>query len=294
MSKKILVTGATGQQGGSIVDALLDAGHEVRGLTRDSQSDRARVLEDRGVEIAQGDFTDRASLEKALTGVDGAFLMSTPFEGGVEVETQQGIAFVEAAHTVGVPHLVYTSVSDADRDTGIPHFDSKYLVEKRIVELGIPYTIIAPAYFHDNMLAPFVLPGLQKGAFAAALAPETTLQGVSVRNIGEFGALVFARREDFLGKRINIAGDSLTGLQHAEAVSEASGQEIGFFSVPIDQVRQMSEDMALKYEWFDRVGSSAEIEELHRNYPEVKWERFSDWAARQDWSVLDVAAKAVS
>ncbi|MCK5248458.1 MAG: NmrA/HSCARG family protein [Spirochaetaceae bacterium] len=288
---KILVAGATGQQGGSIVDALLDGGHEVRGLTRNTQSDRARALEGRGVELVQGDFTDRSSLEKALTGVDGAFLMSTPFEGGVEVETRQGITFVEAAHAVGVPHLVYTSVGDADQKTGVPHFVSKYLVEKRIVELGIPHTIIAPVYFHDNMLSPFVLPGLQTGVFAAAISPETRLQGVSVRNIGEFGALVFTRREAFLGKRINIAGDSLTGLEHAEAVAGASGREIGFFQVPIDEVRGMSEDMALMYEWFDGVGYSVDIEALRRDYPEVKWERFSQWASRQDWSVLESAGK---
>ena len=289
---RILVTGATGQQGGSVVNALLDAGHEVRALTRNAQSDKAQALEGRGVELAQGDFTDRSSLEKALTGVVGAFLVGTPFEEGVGAETQQGVAFVETAHAVGVSHLVYSSVGDADRNTGIPHFDSKYLVEKRIGELGIPHTIIAPVYFHDNMLSPFALPGLQKGVFAAALSPETALQGVSVRNIGEFGALVFSRREEFLGKRINIAGDSLTGPEHAKAVGEASGREIGFASVPIEQVRQMSEDFALMYEWFDRVGYSVDIEALRRDYPEVKWERFSDWAVRQDWSVLHAAKEA--
>jgi uncharacterized protein YbjT (DUF2867 family) len=284
---KILVTGATGQQGGSVVDALLKTEHSVRAFTRNTHSDKARALQARGVELAQGDFTDRGSLEKALNGVDGAFLMGTMFEAGVEAETQQGIAFVEAANAVGLAHLVYTSVGDADRNTGIPHFDSKYLVEKRIVELGVPHTIIAPVYFHDNMMSPFALPGLQNGTFAAAISPQTKLQGVSVKNIGEFAALVLTNRDRFLGKRINIAGDSLTGPELAKAVAEASGREIGFYQVPIDQVRQMSEDMAVMYEWFDRVGYSVDIEALRRDYPEVKWERFSDWAARQDWSILD-------
>ena len=111
---------------------------------------------------------------------------------------------------------------------------------------------------------------------------------------GEFGALVFARREDFWGKRINIAGDSLTGPEYGQAVGAASGREIGYFEVPRDQVRQMSEDMALMYEWFERVGYSADIEGLRRNYPEVKWERFSEWAARQDWSILEAAAKTAN
>ena len=293
-TRMILVTGATGQQGGSIVNALLDAGHKVRALTRNPNSGRAAALQDRDVEVVQGDFTDRTSLENALSGVDGAFLVGTPFEAGPQAETQQGLSFVEVAHSVGLPHLVYSSVGDADRNTGIPHFDSKYLVERRIVELGLPYTIIAPVFFADNMMSQFVLPGLKNGVFAQALPAGAALQCVSVKNIGEFGALAFSRRADFFGKRINIASDSLTGPEFAQTIGRASGRKIGYNEVPIEQVRQMSEDMALMYEWFERVGYSVDIEGLRRGYPEVKWERFNEWAARQDWSVLDVAEQAVS
>ena len=291
---KILVTGATGQQGGSVVTALLKGGHSVRATTRNPKSDRALALKSRGVEVVKGDFNDRPSLEGALKAVDAAFLMSTSFEAGTDAETSQGLAFVEAARSAGLSHLVYSSVSDADRNTGIPHFDSKYLVEKRIVESGIPHTIIAPAFFYDNMMAPFVLPGLQNGVFAQALAAETKLQSVSVKNIGEFGALVLSRKADFLGKRVNIAGDSLTGPEYARAIGKAGGREIGYTAVPVEQVRQMSEDMALMYEWFEKVGYSADIEGLRRDYPQVRWERFGDWAARQDWSVLEAAGKAAS
>lgn len=288
---KILVTGATGQQGGSVVKALVAAGHSVRGMTRDTGSDGARALSKQGVEVVKGDFSNSGSLKAALTGVDGAFLMSTPFEAGPEVETKQGIAFVEAAKATGLRHLVYTSVGAADKKTGIPHFESKYAVEKRIVESGIPYTIIAPVNFYDNMMAPFVLPGLQNGVFAQALPERTALQMVSVRNIGQFGALVFARLDDFANKRIDLAGDSLTGKAVADAIGEASGRDIGYVEVPLDQVRQMSEDMALMYQWFEKVGYSVDIDGLRRDYPEVKWERFKDWARRQDWSVLKASAK---
>jgi uncharacterized protein YbjT (DUF2867 family) len=292
MMSKILVTGATGQQGGSVVEALIEAGHTVRGMTRNTQSDKAKALRSHGVEVVKGDFSDSASLKAALAGVDGAFLMGTSFEAGVDMETKQGIAFVEAAKAAGLRHLVYTSVAAADKNTGIPHFESKYAVEKRVVQSGIPYTIIAPAFFYDNMMAPFVLPGLQNGVFAQALSERTPLQMVSVRNIGQLAALAFARRDDFLGKRIDLAGDSLTGKACAKAIGEASGREIGYVEVPLDQVRQMSEDMALMYEWFENVGYSADVEGLRRDYPEVKWERFSDWAKRQDWSVLKAPVPA--
>jgi uncharacterized protein YbjT (DUF2867 family) len=260
-------------------------------MTRDTGSDGARALSKQGVEVVKGDFSNPGSLKAALTGVDGAFLMSTPFEAGPEVETKQGIAFVDAAKASGLRHLVYTSVGAADKKTGIPHFESKYAVEKRIVESGIPYTIIAPVYFYDNMMAPFVLPGLQNGVLAQALPERTALQMVSVRNIGQFGALVFARLDDFASKRIDLAGDSLTGKAVANAIGEASGRDIGYVEVPLDQVRQMSEDMALMYQWFEKVGYSVDIDGLRRDYPEVKWERFKDWARRQDWSVLKASAK---
>jgi uncharacterized protein YbjT (DUF2867 family) len=291
-SRRILVTGATGQQGGSVARHLIAAGHHVRALTRNPDSDAAKALASKGAEIVRGSFTDRASLKAALKGVDGAFLMGTSFEEGTEAESEQGIAFVAAAKKAGIGHLVYTSVSDADRKTGIPHFESKYEVEKHVVASGLPYTIMAPVFFFENHFAPFMVPGLQGGAYAVAMPADAKLQMISVDNIGQFGALVFAHPERFAGKRINIAGDEMTGTQYAEALSAASGKQIHYVEVPIDQVRQMSEDMALMYEWFTRVGYSADIAGLRRANPEVSWQRFSDWAGAQDWSVLDATPAA--
>ena len=291
---KIAVVGATGQQGGSVVDALLAAGHSVRGITRNLSGSGASALKERGVEVVQGEATNGEQMQAALTGVDGAFLVTTPFEAGIEAETQQGVSFADAAKAVNLPHLVFSSVSDADRSTGIPHFDSKYVVEEHIRSLGIPSTIIAPAFFYENMMAPFVLPGLQNGSLAQAIPAGTKLQAISVRTIGRFAAHVLSQRDVFIGKRINLAGDSLTGTEYAQAIGAASGRDIGYVELPIDQVRQMSEDMALMYEWFSRVGYSADIEGLRRDYPEIGWERFSDWAARQDWTVLEDRPEAAS
>ncbi len=288
-SLRILVTGATGQQGGSVVQALLAGGYRIRALSRDPNSERSIALRGRGVDVVQSDFRDRNSLAAALDGVDGAFLMSTPFEAGTQAETEQGVIFVEAARSAKVPHLVYSSVASAEQNTGIPHFDSKYKVEQHIQSLGIPHTIIAPVYFYDNMLAPFVLPGLQHGTLAQSLPMEIGLQSISVRNIGEFAALAFAQKNRFLGRRINIAGDELTGPGYADVIARVSGREITYSEVPIEQVRAMSEDMALMYEWFVRIGYSVPIAELKREYPEVNWESFAEWAARQDWSVLEAS-----
>ena len=88
------------------------------------------------------------------------------------------------------------------------------------------------------------------------------------------------------GKRYDIAGDELTGDQAAKVLATASGREIRFEGFPSDVLRADSEDMALMFEWFDRVGYSADIKNLHKEFPEVQWQNFEQWTQQQDWSVL--------
>ena len=285
-SKKLFVAGATGQQGGSVVRALLEKGHEVYGLTRNSNSERAQTLTNQGVKIVQGNLDQPDALKEYFESVDAIFLVGSSFEGGVEAETAQGIRIIEAAKAAETPHLVYSSVAAANENTGIPHFDSKYKIEQRLVNSGLSHTIIAPAYFYDNMLAPFVLPGLQQGVFSQAMPADLPLQSVSVKNIGELAAEALESPENFAGKRINLSGDELTGEQYAKAISAASGRDIKYVEAPIEQVRQFSEEMALMYEWFVSKGYSTDIEKLKSDYPQVKWESFAQWAGRQDWSIL--------
>src|SRR3989442_5138838 len=146
----VLVTGATGKQGGHLVRELLARGHAIRALTRKPESAGAAALAARGVTIVSGDFEDQGSLERAARGVDTVFAMSTPFESGAETETREGINMVRAASAVGVSHLVYSSVAGADRATGIPHFDSKFEVEKEIRRAGVPLTNLWPGILIAN------------------------------------------------------------------------------------------------------------------------------------------------
>ena len=129
-SRLVLVTGATGQQGGSVARRLLDGGFRVRGITRNTESDAAKELIVLGAEVVHAEFSDTESLSAALEGVDAVFAMTTPFEAGVDAETAQGVALIDAAAAAGVDHFVYSSVASADKATGVPHFDSKYRVEE--------------------------------------------------------------------------------------------------------------------------------------------------------------------
>jgi uncharacterized protein YbjT (DUF2867 family) len=286
-SKLVLVTGATGNQGGACVEALLTGGHQVRALTRNSDSPAAKQLRDRGVEIAVGDFTDRDSLVHAARGVDAVYAMSTPYEQGAEKEIAQGITITDAAKAAGVAHLIYSSVASANRGTGIQHFDGKYEVEKHVQASGVPYTIVAPVFFMENLLQPWTLPGLRQGKLAMALPGSRSLQQITAADIGAFVATVVERADTVFGRRFDIAGDELTGEEAAAILSKVIGLQVHYEGLPPDMLRAQGEDMTLMFEWFNTTGYAADIDSLRRDFPEVKWHTFEEWARKQDWSVLN-------
>lgn len=288
--RSILVTGATGQQGGAVARALLSKGHRVKALTRKPDSDGARQLASAGVEIVAGDLGDSASVVKAASDVDAMFLMGNSYEAGIAEETRQGILAADAAKAAGVGHLIYSSVADADKKTGIPHFESKYLVEQHVAGLGIPYTISAPVAFMENVVAPWSIGALSQGTHAFAMPANRLLQLVALADIGAFVAALVERRERVFGKRFDIAGDELSGEDQAKILSQAIGRPINYQEIPIAVARQQSEDTALMFEWFDRVGYDVDIAALHRDFPEVRWHSFADWARKFDWNGLQQAS----
>src|SRR5882724_7059964 len=286
-SKLVLVTGATGNQGGAVAHALLTQGHQVRALTRNPASAAAIRLREQGVEIAVGDFTDHDSLVRAAHGADAVYAMSTPQEHGAKIEIAQGITITDAAKAAGVVHFVYSSVASANRATGVPHFDSKYAVERHLQASGVQYTIVAPVFFMDNLLQPWMLSGLRQGKLAMAMPASRALQQITVADIGAFVAAVIERNDTVFGHRLEIAGDELTGEEAAAILSKVTGREVHYEGFPPDVLRAQSEDMALMFEWFDSTGYAADIKSLRRDFPEVTWHTFAEWARKQDWSVLD-------
>jgi uncharacterized protein YbjT (DUF2867 family) len=287
-SLSVLVSGATGQQGGALARVLLERGHGVRAFVRRPDSPEAKELERLGAELARGDFDEPSTPEDAARGTDALFIVATPFEAGMEAETRHRIAAADAAKAAGVSHLLYSSVANADRNTGIPHFESKRKVEEHIEGLGIPYTIVAPVYFMDNLLAPWTLPQLKEGRLPMALPSSRPLQQITPSDIAAFTALVLEHPEEFVDRRVDIASDELSGEEVAEILSGVTGREIHYVELPLEQVRQaMGEDGARMFEWFDQVGYSADISALRREHPEVGWHTFEGWAKEQDCSVLE-------
>lgn len=282
--KRVLVTGATGQQGGGLARLLLRRGHHVRAVSRKPDSTAANELRKLGAEVVAGDLGDRASIERAAKGVDVAYLVATPYEQGAAAETRFGKTGLDAVHAAGVPYVVYSSVSDADRRTGIPHFDSKAEIEAHLKGLGTEYSIVAPVFFSENLMAPWLAGGLAQGVLATGILPDRKLQVISLPEIAEFTALAVEDPHAFRGKRVNIASDEPTPIEIARDLSEKAGRKLAYHALPLDEVRKQSEDFAKMYDWFNRVGYSVDIARLKREYPQVHWRSFREWSAMQDWS----------
>jgi len=272
--RKILVTGATGQQGGSLARLLLEKKHKVYAFTRsrDAQPSAVQDLVNKGAKIVKGDLNDPDSVRHAVKEIDSIFLMGTPFEDGTEGEIRRGKLMADIAKENKVEHLVYSSVVGANKNTGIPHFESKYKVEQHIKNLGIPYTIIGPTFFMENLL--YQRQGLQQGQFTLPLSPSTILQQIPVQNIAEFLALVIESPEHYLGKRIDIASDEVTAQQASEILSNLLENKIKYTPIPA-----ANEDLGRMFEWYEKVGTDIDIKSLHKKYPSVNWLTFKDWAA---------------
>jgi uncharacterized protein YbjT (DUF2867 family) len=273
--RTILITGVTGNQGGAVAQALQGSGFKLRGLTRTPDGERAKALARDGVDIVKGDLDDEASLRRALAGAWGVFGVQNSLGVGVEREEAQGKLLATLAREADVQHYVYTSVGSANKRTGIPHFDNKGRIEETVRGLRfLSHVILRPVFFMENLLAPY---SLHDSSLAWALEPGTKLQMIAVDDIGWFGARAFIDAAALHRREIDIAGDVRTMPETAKVLTEALGRPIAFAQTPIEQVRQYSNDTAVMLQWFDRVGYSADIAGLEREFGRALT-KLPDWA----------------
>lgn len=149
--RPIVVTGATGLQGGAVARHLLTNGWHVRALTRDASSKQARALAALGAEVVQGDMGDAASLRPVFEGAHGVYSVQNTFIGGPEAEVRQGKNVADMAKDVSVRHIVYGSAGIGRKGTGIPSWESKLRIEDHMKTLNLPLTILRPRAFMELM-----------------------------------------------------------------------------------------------------------------------------------------------
>ncbi|RII13970.1 NAD(P)H azoreductase [Streptomyces sp. YIM 130001] len=266
----VLVIGATGNQGGATARELLARGRPVHALVRDPDKPAAAELKEQGAILVRGDLDDPASLRTAMTGASGVFsVQALAFEPEtLAAEVRQGKAVADAVAETGVPHLVYSSVGGAERATGIDHFETKAEIERHIRALGLPATVLRPAFFMNNLLH-YAEAGDER-ILELPVDPERPMQFVASDDIGHFAADAFENPAHHTGRRIELAGDELTFPQVAEIYERVTGTPTRLVTVPIEE---------RMFEWFAEEGYEADIPALRAEHPGLL--TFEEFLARR-------------
>jgi uncharacterized protein YbjT (DUF2867 family) len=279
-SRLILVSGATGTQGGAVARELAARRYQVRGLTRNQNSDASMALSALGVEMVRGDFDDPESLDAALQGAYGAFSVQQYRGVGVEGEIRQSKAFADAAKRAGIEHFVYTSVSKAPLGTGVPQFESKLLIENYIWTLEMPFTIIRPVSFM-NAFETLREPA-SAGKISGPLPPDLARIYIAPRDIGRFAAEAFDHPESWLGTTTSIAGERISYANIAAAMSQVMGTPVEYYQIPWDEFVASATETAISRErWYLENTDPVDVDALRKKYGWLI--RFEDYLIENGW-----------
>jgi uncharacterized protein YbjT (DUF2867 family) len=226
-------------------------------------------------------------MDRVLEGAHGVFSVQNFWETGYDREVKQGKTVADAAKAAGVEHFVYSSVGSAHRQTGIPHFESKWEIEEHVREIGLPYTILRPVFIMHNW--EWMREHILGGALAQPLDPDKPFQHVAVEDVGAFAAIAFEHPEEWIGREVDLGGDEQTMPEIAETFGRVIGREISYYQVPWDQFEeQMGEEVTVQYRWFNAVGYEADIAALRQEYPELT--TFERYLRSHGWEGAEVPA----
>jgi len=304
MSKALLITGATGQQGGATIDALIASPSHttdftILAVTRNPTSASATALQKKSpsIKLVTGDLSNVpaifASAEAALQQpIHGVFAVTTFMGKGQTVETEEkyGKALVDEALKHGVKHFVFTSVdrggeNSINNPTEIPHFKSKHNIERHLIDSAkgtdMSYTILRPVAFMDNWVPGFM--GKTFGAmWTSALKPDRKLQLISVRDIGHFAAEAFRNpaKSIYHNRAIALAGDELTLSQADKVWMDSVGYGApNTFTFLGSGLLWASKELGSMFRWFQTDGYSVDIAALKKEHPGLQ--TLGDWIVKE-------------
>lgn len=282
--KTVLITGATGRQGGAVIRYMLPIGWRLRALVFKADNATVEKLTEQGLDVVRGDLEDLASLERAVRGVYGVYSVQDFWSVGTKREVRQGKNIADAAKRAGVEHFVYSSAGGAERNSGIDHFESKWEIENYIRKLGLPATMIRPVAFMENYYIDQVEIGILKGKLSDPIRADKPYQTIAAGDIGAFAALAFERPKEFIGEAVEIAGSELTNPEAAQVFSRVLGKPVKFQKLPMPMVRLfLGKEFYQMFRWFNQSGFKANIPELRRKYPEIHFQTLEEWLRAEGW-----------
>ena len=276
----VLITGATGQQGGAVVDALLaDGRFGVRALTRDTGSDGAKAVAAKGAELVQGNMEDRGAVDAAMAGVRGVFSIQVQTGPDGAAEKRQGFGIVDAAKAAGVAHVVYNSSAATGRKGPGDTEDFKDSIEQHVRGSGITFTLLRPTSFMENLRR--VREQVSGGTFLQALPPAVHQEYVSVGDIGRVAAAAFAQPERFGGQSIDLVGDRLTQTETAEVLGRVLGKPVAYQQLDPEQLPPFRRSFTNWLEQHDGYGVNPPSEVAERvGFPLLSLE---EWLTNEGW-----------
>jgi uncharacterized protein YbjT (DUF2867 family) len=290
MKRTVLVTGATGNQGGATARHLLADGWHVRALVRDNTSPAAAALAAAGAELVCGDLDDRASIATAARGAYGVYSVQSANPN----EIVQGKNVAEAAKAVDVRHLVYSSVGGMESqnryyvERGWGPID-KWQIEQHIHDLGVPATILRPAGFMEDFTNPARF--FHNGSLNVPWRDDLVMQLIAIEDTGAIAALAFANPDAYLGQAIEITGDRLTAPQIAAQLSTAAGRPISHMRIPLDVLWEHDPEVAKVFTWADATYYASDPASVRRIYPGLM--DFRTWLARSGKARLQAQLPAL-
>lgn len=292
MERKIIaVVGATGAQGGSLIQAILndpDKTFRARALTRDPESDRAKALEEMGAEVVKADLDNFESMSNAFEGAHGAFCVTffwEHFNPSLEMERAKRMA--QAVEDAGVEHVIWSTLEDTrelvplsdDRmptlqdEYKVPHFDTKGASDKHFESIRTPSTLLRTSFFWENFITFGMAP--QKGPDGKLVLTmpmdDKKLPGIAVADIGKAALAIFKGGGIYYGRTLGIAGEHLSGKEMAGIFSEVYEQEVRYEAVPPDVYRSFdfpgAQDLGNMYQY------KVDFQELYCKNRDLKFSR---------------------
>lgn len=285
---KVLVADSTGVEGSAVALWLLANGHDVIAMTRDLAHPMAMRLMRRGARLAWVDPDSRAEVEESMQGCDVLFLTHPP-DQDPDITIRHGTTLVDTASATGVAHVVYSSFPAAAAPTGIPHFDARHDVERRLAQLNLPHTIVAPTWLMETFTTEHFLAQFREGRLALPWPAGRKLQQVAVEDVARFVALAIEQPAEYLGRRFALAGDELTGLEMAATFARILGRPLRYEEQPLAAAWASDPRMAAAFEHLSGVQPQADVAALRDEF-DINWHTLDGWARRQSWEELLGAA----
>lgn len=270
---KVLVTGITGHQGQSVFKALRLSGHEVIGLTRNVNSDKSKLLIEKGCHLVQGNLDDPQTLLN-LPKCDMAFLV-TDFWAGKEGEIRHGKNFIDAIECK-CNHIVFSSTLTSEFENTFSHSDSKNEIEKYLKTKNMPFTILRLGFFMEIFSDPKYVPVVTIGMMKKIIANEAKLPFVCVEDIGRMVNCICSSQSEFISKEINLVSDYLSLNEINALYLKHRGRKLFTFSLPNFLFSKMvSHDLLVMWQWFNRHQKQYFGSEVFVN--KVKPMKFENW-----------------